>query len=287
MKKSQILKMFNKYRITIISILIFGIIIWIAYLILNSIGVPEFKNKWKQVCEHNYCNFSEYGYYETAEQNQPNKENCFIFGDCMDLNYTYITRNVIITSSKRCYQSSSDKVLVGNVEILTRNGDKYFASEININDKNILIPGNVKIYRKNKIENLNNVALRDFFPFYNNIFLRLFSEYKNFKVHKDSYEYYSLNAYRSHKFCENNDKIIYRETDNENKKKNTSVETENSKNRGYYYSPNTNNNSNKKDRNQLEEEFSSDHVSEYEREILEDYDSIDSGETPYDGDDGY
>ena len=52
MKKSQILKMFSKYRITT-SILIFGIIIWIAYLILNSIGVPEFKNKWKQVCEHN------------------------------------------------------------------------------------------------------------------------------------------------------------------------------------------------------------------------------------------
>ena len=80
----------------------------------------------------------------------------------MDLNYTYITKNIIITSSKKCYQSDSDKVLVGNVEILTRNGDKYFASEIIIEGKNILIPGNVKIYRKNKIENLNNISLRHF-----------------------------------------------------------------------------------------------------------------------------
>ena len=151
---------------------------------------------------------------------------------------------------------------------------------------NIIIPGEVQIFDNGQIKKLRGVELSDFFYIH-----RKNKKFNNFQIlSNDILDFYK----RALVFdC----KAVSQEELN---KKDSSSKNENTGNRRSYNSYGGGYDSKKYDKEikktQKEFEdagFSSDYDPqysddpEYEREILEDYDSIDSGETPYDGDDGY
>lgn len=255
----------------------------------------EFQKKYKEICEKTGCDFSDKNFYEEGLERSlyecEKKEKTLLYND-----YTYIAKNVIITSSKKwnkkMYNDKTYFVLSGNVKIMEKNGYRYSASEVLIETflggegDNIIIPGEVQIFDNGQIKKLRGVELSDFFYIH-----RKNKKFNNFQIlSNDILDFYK----RALVFdC----KAVSQEELN---KKDSSSKNENTGNRRSYNSYGGGYDSKKYDKEikktQKEFEdagFSSDYDPqysddpEYEKEILEDYDSIDSGETPYDGDDGY